>query len=335
MASCPTCTLLNADDALQCTACDALLNGAQVCPQCTLINAASACTCSCGTPLKKEEQWKCTVCDSTRPVLEAASQLVWLPCAHPGCVSCHKSWIDACDDLKKEPTCLTCDQENKKMPLGDDIIVAMLGAAAADARAARLLKRAGLVPCPTPDCGMQFELDAGVESRRTTCPVCRQAVQLGGISEFPAAGSSSSASGSTGGNGGGGDSSGSGGGALGTGAGTSADPVSLASDDEDGDAASSEEDEQPLAVRLPLRLPSGTKICPKCREGVEKADGCNKMECLCGCRFCWHCGALADQLGRLPCRCTGDEHTFWDNTKRKPAPKLRKRPRESVAGDRV
>jgi len=33
----------------------------------------------------------------------------------------------------------------------------------------------------------------------------------------------------------------------------------------------------------------GMKVCPKCRNGVEKNKGCYHIACKCGCHFCWLC----------------------------------------------
>eukprot|EP00965_Chrysotila_dentata_P002213 72699-Pleurochrysis_carterae.AAC.1 len=53
-------------------------------------------------------------------------------------------------------------------------------------------------------------------------------------------------------------------------------------------------------------------------------DSCNKFECVCGQRSCWNCGVLAGDDDLLPCKCTGDDHTFWDPHRNKPAPKVRR-----------
>ncbi|CAB9528844.1 expressed unknown protein [Seminavis robusta] len=52
-----------------------------------------------------------------------------------------------------------------------------------------------------------------------------------------------------------------------------------------------------------------TKPCPRCGACIEKVEGgCDMMECLCGFRFCYGCGAPGAQ-----CDCTPSNHFFWDN----------------------
>jgi hypothetical protein len=41
-----------------------------------------------------------------------------------------------------------------------------------------------------------------------------------------------------------------------------------------------------------------TKACPYCGNRVEKSDGCDHMECLCGYQFCYSCGGA---YGRCEC----------------------------------
>ena len=61
----------------------------------------------------------------------------------------------------------------------------------------------------------------------------------------------------------------------------------------------------------------GFRQCPKCKSWIEKgpsmeafgvimAEGCDKMTCRCGCRFCFKCGSVNAQ-----CACTGPEHGFF------------------------
>ena len=76
-------------------------------------------------------------------------------------------------------------------------------------------------------------------------------------------------------------------------------------------AAGADAENEELSLRL---LHSSCQSCPKCGMAVTKiAQTCNKLECRCGARWCWKCGAEADGRGRLPCTCTGAEHVFWDN----------------------
>lgn len=52
----------------------------------------------------------------------------------------------------------------------------------------------------------------------------------------------------------------------------------------------------------------GMRICVSCGNGVEKKDGCDKMMCRCGAKFCYRCGTEFAM-----CNCTDDAHIFWDN----------------------
>jgi E3 ubiquitin-protein ligase RNF144 len=58
--------------------------------------------------------------------------------------------------------------------------------------------------------------------------------------------------------------------------------------------------------------------CPKCRAWIEKDQGtCDKMQCRCGYRFCFQCGAEDAK-----CNCTPDFHQFWDNHHNRPVPPM-------------
>merc|ERR1712029_840627 len=53
---------------------------------------------------------------------------------------------------------------------------------------------------------------------------------------------------------------------------------------------------------------ANVKRCRRCGNGVELREGCLKMKCLCGYRFCYRCGAENAQ-----CDCTPAHHGFTDN----------------------
>lgn len=59
-------------------------------------------------------------------------------------------------------------------------------------------------------------------------------------------------------------------------------------------------------------LESQTKLCGGCGARVCKSDGCDKMQCLCGYRFCWRCGSVD-----ASCSCNPG-HGFFDNVMRRP-----------------
>ena len=51
-------------------------------------------------------------------------------------------------------------------------------------------------------------------------------------------------------------------------------------------------------------ISQNTMPCPFCQNRVEKSDGCDHMECLCGYQFCYRCGGA---YGRCLCVSPGDE----------------------------
>ena len=55
-------------------------------------------------------------------------------------------------------------------------------------------------------------------------------------------------------------------------------------------------------------LQEQTRPCPHCGALIEKEEGCDLMECLCGFRFCYGCGSQGAQ-----CSCTPANHVFYDN----------------------
>ena len=75
---------------------------------------------------------------------------------------------------------------------------------------------------------------------------------------------------------------------------------------------------------LDASVPKGEALgfvrrCPNCGSGVSKEneEQCDKMECRCGCKFCFHCGKqykLSGGAWRAPCRCNieryGPGHSF-------------------------
>ena len=63
----------------------------------------------------------------------------------------------------------------------------------------------------------------------------------------------------------------------------------------------------------------GFRKCPQCGAWIDKrpsmeafgitlAQGCDKMTCRCGCKFCFNCGALNAQ-----CNCTSSDHGFFEH----------------------
>ena len=59
-------------------------------------------------------------------------------------------------------------------------------------------------------------------------------------------------------------------------------------------------------------LASQTKLCGGCGARVCKSDGCDRMQCLCGYRFCWACASV-----EASCSCNPG-HGFFDNVMRRP-----------------
>lgn len=55
-------------------------------------------------------------------------------------------------------------------------------------------------------------------------------------------------------------------------------------------------------------ISQNTMPCPFCQNRIERSDGCDHMECLCGYQFCYCCGGA---YGR--CRCESPGHEFDGN----------------------
>lgn len=62
------------------------------------------------------------------------------------------------------------------------------------------------------------------------------------------------------------------------------------------------------ATRAFITSSSTIRQCAMCSTGVERREGCAKMQCRCGYRFCFECGAPG-----ATCGCTPSAHGFWDN----------------------
>lgn len=69
-----------------------------------------------------------------------------------------------------------------------------------------------------------------------------------------------------------------------------------------------EEDADETAL-LTLSAQRNWRQCPTCNVMVEKTNGCNHVECVCGVDFCYVCGELFDEEGLCDCRGSwvGDE----------------------------
>ena len=77
------------------------------------------------------------------------------------------------------------------------------------------------------------------------------------------------------------------------------------------EAASAGEQRAVEEAKTAKYLEQKTKKCGGCGTALQKSSGCNKFQCPCGHRMCWKCGKSADGVtGRLPCDCTGAEHSF-------------------------
>ena len=192
-----------------------------------------------------------------------------------------------------------------RKPLSEDSLRQILGSDAHSQRAERLAERAvALYYCPSAGCNHAFELDADVVQRRTTCPGCKQLVELRRTSNEELLGAAVRGVAASGGAASGGAASGD----------TPQDAIDLATSS-DSDA----EDEEEIAAQAVQKLLGGeVKPCPKCGVLVSKTvQSCNKFKCRnpCNHRCCWVCFELPDERGSLRCGCpkTGDEHGFYED----------------------
>ena len=73
-----------------------------------------------------------------------------------------------------------------------------------------------------------------------------------------------------------------------------------------GESAQRQKEEEELTQQF-LR-DAGFRSCGQCSALIEKAEGCNKMQCRCGYRFCFACGCEG-----ATCVCTPYNHGFINN----------------------
>lgn len=52
-------------------------------------------------------------------------------------------------------------------------------------------------------------------------------------------------------------------------------------------------------------LRKNARPCPKCKVIVSRSEGCDDMQCVCGCSFCYKCG-------RKRCKCGKRAKNIWD-----------------------
>ena len=279
----------------------------KACPRCTSFNELTAERCAvCDAMLKEDEpreEWTCSICDATEYTFLCE-------CADKACLPCYTQWVKSCDEDGKDPTCMGC-----KKPLLDGAIRQILGDVEHAARCDRLLQRAqGFVQCPTPDCGMLYELDEEAQQRErfTTCIRCNKRVSFGGaaaaaerdnvLAQLAAqAAGSSSAEGKD-----------------------KKVEISVCSSDEEEEA-----EKAAAEAEAALRRRPNYKTCPGCKNLIEKdPTTCHKFKCRCGYQFCWNCGKPAVD-GVYQCKCTPSNHVAWDNVTNRAVPsgRGRKRPR--------
>jgi hypothetical protein len=75
------------------------------------------------------------------------------------------------------------------------------------------------------------------------------------------------------------------------------------------------EDEDEIAVHV-LGSENKWKQCPSCWNMVERVDGCNHMECICGIEFCYNCGRTFDEDDSCACEAGHDEESDGEDARR-------------------
>jgi len=72
-------------------------------------------------------------------------------------------------------------------------------------------------------------------------------------------------------------------------------------------------EDQDESALYDLGLRQKWRQCPTCLTMVEKTDGCNHMDCICGIDFCYICGKLYDEDGACECDAEWDENEEPDD----------------------
>jgi len=236
-----------------------------------------------GGPLKPNtSEEDCPICLEAVP---AGTGIRLSGCAHTVCGSCLEQQMASCFEEGRCFEAFACPRPECRERLSHRELQVVLG----ELRFGRLLQRsldkavlscANLFACrATADCGGKFCWDNhsrdGRDQRpkKATCEVCfKEQCIVCGVSPFHGG-------------------------------------QTCAEAKEVGGAADKHAAAE-AATRKFMSSSATIRVCVMCNVGVERREGCAKMQCRCGYRFCFECGAPGAK-----CSCTPAAHGFWDNTR--------------------
>jgi E3 ubiquitin-protein ligase RNF144 len=261
------------------------------CAQCTMGAAAASCRTRLqppdarGGPLKPNtSEEDCPICLEAVP---AGKGVQLSGCAHTVCGSCLEQQMASCFEEGKCFEAFACPRPECRERLSHRELRVVLGELCFGRLSQRSLDKAvlscaNLFACrATADCGGKFCWDDhgshGRDHRpkKATCEVClKEQCIVCGASPFHRGQTCAEAE------------------AVRVGQGGAADKHAAAE----------------AATRKFMSSSATIRVCVMCNVGVERREGCAKMQCRCGYRFCFECGAPGAK-----CSCTPAAHGFWDN----------------------